>query len=44
MCESWKISRGPGAKCNFNSNQVLMKFVKSLENRRKIRKMQTHIS
>jgi hypothetical protein len=41
MCESLKISRGPGAKCNFNSTQVLLKLVKSLENHRKIRKMQT---
>jgi hypothetical protein len=35
---------GPGAKCNFSSTQVFLKLVKSLENRRKIRKMQTQFA
>jgi hypothetical protein len=43
-CKKIETSRGPGAKCNFNSTQVLLKLVKSLENSRKIRNMQAQFS
>jgi hypothetical protein len=43
-CNILYLSRGSGAKCNSNCKQILLKLVKSLENRRKFRKLQTQFS